>query len=312
MKILFFGAGVIGSVFAARIAMSGHEVTVLDREDRLEEIKEYGIIIENGITGKRDTARVKTVNHLGPEDYYDLAVVPVRSDHLPAILPVLAANRVIPDILIMVNNPKGPHAIIDALGPKRFLLGFPGRGGGRKGPVVIYEISKPVIQRTTVGELGGKMSKRVKRISALIKGAGFPVTIESNMDAWQKTHVCWVSPFANAIYMAGGTNYQLAQRLDIIRLFLRATQEGFSALKHMKVPVTPWKFRFLNWLPELLLVKVFQRVCSSKEIEILATLHCQNAPNEMKELAQDLRTMVEATPVSAPAMELLAGYIPDI
>jgi len=44
------------------------------------------------------------------KNYYDLAVVPVRADHLPDILPVLAANHQIPNILVMVNNPKGPES----------------------------------------------------------------------------------------------------------------------------------------------------------------------------------------------------------
>ena len=40
MKILIYGAGVIGSIFAAKLALSGQDVTVLARGKRLEELKE--------------------------------------------------------------------------------------------------------------------------------------------------------------------------------------------------------------------------------------------------------------------------------
>lgn len=86
-------------------------ITVLDREPRLSEIRANGILLESGVTGEKTSARVKTVEVLAPNDYYDLVVVPVRADQLPDILPVLAANLRIPNILIMVNNSKGPGQI---------------------------------------------------------------------------------------------------------------------------------------------------------------------------------------------------------
>lgn len=40
MKLLIYGAGVIGSIFGARLALAGHDVTMLARGKRLAEIKE--------------------------------------------------------------------------------------------------------------------------------------------------------------------------------------------------------------------------------------------------------------------------------
>ena len=40
MKILFYGAGVMGSLYAARLQDSGEEVSILARRQRLADIRE--------------------------------------------------------------------------------------------------------------------------------------------------------------------------------------------------------------------------------------------------------------------------------
>jgi 2-dehydropantoate 2-reductase len=84
MNILFFGTGVIGSILAGKLSSTGQNVTVLDKEPRLSEIREYGILLQNGVTGEKTSARVNTVEVLGPNDYYDLVVVPVRAGLFPS------------------------------------------------------------------------------------------------------------------------------------------------------------------------------------------------------------------------------------
>jgi len=53
MKILIYGAGVIGSIFAVKLSLSGENVTVLARGKRLEEIRDTGIVLRSPKTGKR-------------------------------------------------------------------------------------------------------------------------------------------------------------------------------------------------------------------------------------------------------------------
>ncbi len=48
-KILIFGAGVIGSVYAGKLALAGHRVSVLARNKRLSELQLNGLLLsENG------------------------------------------------------------------------------------------------------------------------------------------------------------------------------------------------------------------------------------------------------------------------
>ena len=74
-KILFFGAGVLGSLYAARLKQSGLNVTLLARNTRLQDIKEHGIVLEHALTGKREVVTVPVVEHLHENDAYDLIVV---------------------------------------------------------------------------------------------------------------------------------------------------------------------------------------------------------------------------------------------
>ena len=50
MKILFYGAGVLGSLYAARLQETGQEVSILARGQRLADIREYGIVLEDSET----------------------------------------------------------------------------------------------------------------------------------------------------------------------------------------------------------------------------------------------------------------------
>jgi len=47
MKILFYDAGVMGSLYAARLKESGQDISVLARGQCLAEIREHGIFMED-------------------------------------------------------------------------------------------------------------------------------------------------------------------------------------------------------------------------------------------------------------------------
>src|SRR5882724_8027928 len=96
MNILVYGAGVIGSVYAARLQEAGYTVSLLARGERAVALRAQGIVLENASTGQRTTTRVSLVEHLAPTDSYDVVIVAVRLNQLASILPDLAANHQIP------------------------------------------------------------------------------------------------------------------------------------------------------------------------------------------------------------------------
>ena len=78
MKILVYGAGVLGSLYAARLQRAGHEVSLLARGERLAALRRSGLALQAEGSPWRCYATVNVVEALAPEDAYDLVLVMVR------------------------------------------------------------------------------------------------------------------------------------------------------------------------------------------------------------------------------------------
>ena len=191
MRILFYGAGVIGSVYAARLKDSGHEVSILARGTRLAMIRNEGIMLEDVISGVKTKTPVNAVENLSVDDSYDLVVVCVEKHQLASILPSLVANKHVENILLMLNNAEGLDRVMDSVGRERILGGFPGVGGRLDGDTVRY---LPIKQQSTViAEPDGRTTQRLDRIVAAFKDAGFRIEITRKINAWLKTHAVFVT-----------------------------------------------------------------------------------------------------------------------
>ncbi len=310
MKILVYGAGVLGSVYAARLHASGEDVSILARGQRLADLREQGIVLEDATTGKRTIAQVPVVEELAPDDAYDWVLVVMRKSQVSAILPSLAANTATPNVLFLMNNAAGPAEMIQALGYDRVLLGFPGAAGVRVGHIVRYLAGRDRRKATaTVGELDGRTTPRLEQLRSALEAAGFAVAIEPSIDAWLKTHVALVSPIANALYMTGGDIHRLAHTRDALVLMVRAIREGFQVLQALNIPIRPTAFRILSWLPEPLLVALSQRLLDTSVAEVAVAGHANAARDEMGLLAAEFRALSLSTTVPTPAMERLHRYV---
>jgi 2-dehydropantoate 2-reductase len=307
MKILFYGAGVMGSLYAARLQDSGQDVSVLARGQRLADIREHGIVLDDMSTGSKSTTRVNVVEQLDSQDAYDLVVVMMPKNQVSKILPVLAANLNTPNVLFMFNNAGGPDEIVNALGRERVLLGFPGAGGIWKDHVIRYMVVSGRQQPTTLGELDGSSTPRLEQIAGVFKGAGFPVAVSSQIDAWLKTHVAEISPVANALYMAGGDSYRLARTRDAILLMVRAIREGYKVLQELEIPIVPAGHKLLRMVPEPILVPLVGRIFKREKMAELIG-HAHAARDEMKQIADEFRILAQSTSVPTPAIDRLYSY----
>ena len=57
-RVLVYGAGVIGSLYAARIWRAGLNTSILARGSRLKDLREHGIVLQDCSTGGISTAPV--------------------------------------------------------------------------------------------------------------------------------------------------------------------------------------------------------------------------------------------------------------
>ncbi|MDR2446878.1 MAG: hypothetical protein LBD58_06255 [Treponema sp.] len=184
MKILIYGAGVTGSIFAWKLTKNGYDITALARGDRYNEIKENGVILHNPLNNKTSETKIKVVDILLENDFYDYIIVTVQNTQVDALLPILAKNKS-KNIVFVVNNPLGYNNWIKYVGSDRIIIGFPSAGGERKYGAINYFIGtglNKIFQSTTFGELDGKMTERLKEAYKIFKKSGFSPSISKDMD----------------------------------------------------------------------------------------------------------------------------------
>ncbi len=306
MRVLVFGAGVLGSVYAARLQDASHHVTVVARGQRYHDIREHGIVVEYFDTRERTTTKLDVVDRMPVDQHYDFCLVAVQKTQLAGALPALAENPHIPAFLFMVNTTEGPQAMIDALGRDRVLLGFANMGGERDGHIVKVMIAKG--KPITVGELDGSRSERLRRIASAFADAGIGVDISPNMYAWLKYHVALVGPLANALYMAGSCNYKLARNRRIVKKGLQGMREAMGVMRAHRIPVEPRHLRVMQYLPYFILVPLAQRLFATELLDIGGSRHARNARNEMTQLNEELLALASSAGLAIPVLRELYRY----
>ena len=292
MRMLMFGAGVLGTFYGAKLSASGNNVTVLARGRRAAQARADGLVVEERGHGTL-RVRVSVIEVLERDEAYEYVLVFVRNNQVESVLPALAASTATPNVVFMYNNAAGPQRLIDALGSQRVVLGFPGAGGEQaEDGMVRATVVMSAIQRTTLGELDGSASPRVRVLAGVLRQAGFPTAVSHDMDAGLKTHVAIVSPIADAFYDAGGDMKALAESRPSVVAMVRAIRTAFAALRAQGVPVTPGKLRSIELLPEWMLVGACRMALRTSYAELIVARHANAARDEMAVLADQLRVLV--------------------
>ena len=89
MRILVYGAGVLGCELAHVLLQNKkNDVTLLARGEWKERIDQKGLVIRQWAQRKTTVDRVRTIDVLAPEDFYDLVFVVLQAGQLPDVLPV--------------------------------------------------------------------------------------------------------------------------------------------------------------------------------------------------------------------------------
>jgi 2-dehydropantoate 2-reductase len=307
MKVLILGAGVIGSFNAARLTAAGQDITLLARGRRLADLREHGVVLDDFRTGKRTTTRVPLVEGLEPDNTYDLAIVAVRRNQIPLILPTLAKNHRIPAVLFVGNNAGGPQAMIEALGRKRVLMALPNVGGTHQGYVVCYFWLPwfPLL----FGELDDVPTPRTQAIVRLFGSAGLRSRVVKNVDAYLKTHAAALPALTGAVYLTGGRVRQFADSPQMLKPFLQGFREALHALRAVGVPTRPSFERLVEWVPEPILFAAMRRLFKSRMAKMMVQKGLDTGLDETKILADELRVILSQSSLPSPACDILFAQI---
>ncbi|WP_211240944.1 ketopantoate reductase family protein [Hamadaea tsunoensis] len=282
MKLLVYGAGVVGSLFAVRMHEAGHDVSLLARGKRLAALREHGVQLAEGDSPDVRQVPVPVVEH--PARQYDLTAVFVRTQQIDPVLEALAALE--GDVLFMLNWAAGADPLGAVIGRERVLLGFPTEAGIMDGDVIHYRAAGFLTRRvaTPIGEPDGSSTARLERIVQAFRAAGINAKAEPHMDAWLKTHAAFVVPLGQAVDAAGGPA-ALAEDPDAVRDMLRLIRRHLAA---MPTPPVPRAFAALQTLPEGLLVTLLRRFLRSPTAAHSGLGRTSEAP-ELQRLAEQMR-----------------------
>ena len=308
MNILVYGAGVIGSVYAARLHEAGYSVSLLARGQRAVTLRMQGILLEDASTGHRTTTPVAVVEHLAPTDNYDVVIVTVRLDQLASILPLLATNRNIPTLLFMLNNPAGLQRL-EMLEPHRVVFGFPSVGGVRQGDVIVYQVA-PRALSMTLGKEEGRVTPRIRQLATAFKKAGFSVSFNTDMQSWLKTHAIIDVCILAAVIMTQGTSKQLGRTRKNVAMMIQAIHEGLLALQAQGLPVMPLSMRMLFlWMPRWFTVMLWQYILQTPISALGIDPHIHTARDEIRYIAKDIMAQLQTSPRSTPTLKHLLTYL---
>ncbi len=197
MKILIYGAGVIGTLYAALLSEAKYNVTLYARGTRLESLKNVGLLYSQ--RGRIKRANVNIISELEKKALYDFIFLPVRENQVHQALKELY-NNISPNIVTMVNTLESYSNWEAICGKGRIIPAFPGAGGYFDGNILNAALTPRILQPTTFAEISGKKTKRLVQLATIFKCARIPYQIVKDMHIWLLCHLAMVVPTADAYY----------------------------------------------------------------------------------------------------------------
>lgn len=244
------GAGVIGQIYAGRLAESGCDVWLLARGSTHARLQAGGIqLSEAGVDAHPSVKIVDTVADIPP---VDMAFLAVRADQVTAALPLVAEVRT-PVVVTLVNLTDDVHTVATRIGMDRVIIGFPGVGGTPTKTGIEYRRVKQ--QPTMLGTAKG----REQAVARVLRSAGFDVEVAADMEAWLATHTVFIAGAGAAILSAHGAERLGMDRAATTQMVL-SIRDGFTHLARNGIRVTPPALRSIfTWVPRLFSVAYWQR-----------------------------------------------------
>lgn len=188
-KICVVGAGAIGGLLAAKFALAGEDVTVIDQGAHLAAIQKNGLKLE-WHDGKVQTAKMKAVNKPAEAGKQDIVVLAVKAHFLDQV--VRGIDSLLgPDTIVLTVQNGLPWWYFQRLGgeydnhrlesldpsgvltknidPRRIVGCVVYPAAAATAPGVIHHVEG---DRFPIGELDGKVTERVKELHDVFIKAG--------------------------------------------------------------------------------------------------------------------------------------------
>ena len=280
MRVLIYGGGVIGCLYATLFSEAGFDTTIYARGGRLESFKQNGLLYFKNKKIKK--VKVNIIDKVEANDIYDFVFLTVKSNQVHTALEELKNNNS-PNIVTMLNTLEKYNTWEEICGKGRIIPAFPGAGGSFEGNILNAKLTPSIIQATTLGEINGGKSERLLQLASIFKRSHIPYKIEKDMHAWQLCHLAMIVPIADAYYEAGvpekaGEDKELMEKTAI------SIKKNLDSLCKLGVTLTPKKMKVLHMLPVQILSIGLCFTFQSEFGNTFMYQHSMKALDEMREL----------------------------
>ena len=299
MKILVYGAGVLGCNLARNLFRAGKDVTLLARGNWAAEIKQNGLRVKDKFSPRTSVSRIPVVTKLAPDAQYDVIFVVLRYTQLDSALDTLRENQT--KNIVFVGNNVRPRALAAALPGKNVLFAFALSAGHRESDRMVSIDLKKI----TVGQLSGAASN-AGLIGEIFRGTKYKVVYEPNMEDYMLCHAAFVMPAAFACYKTDGNLKKLRGNTTYLNRLIDANIEGYRAIKnagHEILPKADADFESKKYRKTCL--RFFKLMCATSLGKLCASDHAMNAIDEMSALNRDIKRFFDENGAAYPVWQEL-------
>ena len=299
MKILVYGAGVLGCNLARNLFRAGKDVTLLARGNWAAEIKQNGLRVKDKFSPRVSVSRIPVVTKLAPDAQYDVIFVVLRYTQLDSALDTLRENQT--KNIVFVGNNVRPRALAAALPEKNVLFAFALSAGHRESDRVVSIDLKKI----TVGQLSGAASN-AGLIGEIFRGTKYKVVYEPNMEDYLLCHAAFVMPAVFACYKTDGNLKKLRGNTTYLNRLIDANIDGYRAIKnagHEILPKADADFESKKYRKTCL--RFFKLMCATSLGKLCASDHAMNAIDEMSALNWDIKRFFDENGAAYPVWQEL-------
>lgn len=232
MKILVFGAGVLGCNLANDLFRAGKETTLLARGQWAEELQKNGLRIKDKFSPRLRVSHIPVVTHLAPEDRYDVIFAVVRYTQLESMIEILRANAT--KSIVFVGNDVRAAEVAALLPEKNVMFAFVSAAGHRERDRVV----SVDLRKITIGQLRGAASNEAL-IGQIFAGTKYKIAYEPNMEDYLLCHAAFVLPAAFACYKSDGDLKRLKGDTAYLNRLVDANIEGYRAIRNAGHAILP-------------------------------------------------------------------------
>ena len=230
MKILIYGAGVVGCTYGWQLSKAGCDVAVLVRKEQKELVQKDGIrIICSDFRGKarKDTDVIfkpTVIDELSSNNDFEYIIVSTNKLQLSTILPSLSKSAGKANVVFFQNNWDVFTEIDKYLKPEQYFFAFPFMvGGGKEDKSIHCAISGLKYSNTPLGEKDGRITPRVEKLFIILDKANLKPVISNQILVWLITHYA-VAAGLSAGIMSAGSASKFIENTAIIKI----TMKGFG------------------------------------------------------------------------------------